>query len=87
MNSTLRAEAAAALRPDGASLLIAGEIDCELVPQGTLPLTSARSVDLVITELAVLLREHAPGISVDDIRAATAATLIVADDLTEMRFA
>jgi acetate CoA/acetoacetate CoA-transferase beta subunit len=67
----------------------------KIVPKCTLPLTSARRVDLVITELAVieptedglLLREHAPGVSVDDIRAATAATLIVADDLAEMRFA
>jgi acetate CoA/acetoacetate CoA-transferase beta subunit len=65
------------------------------VPKCTLPLTSARRVDLVITELAVIeptdaglvVREHAPGVSVDDIRAATAATLIVADDLSEMRFA
>ena len=67
----------------------------KIVPECTLPLTSTRRVDLIITELAVIeptgaglvLREHAPGVTVDDIRAATAAALIVADDLAEMQLA
>lgn len=57
----------------------------KIVPRCTLPLTALRRVDLVITDLAVieptdgglLLRERAPGIDVDQIRAATEATLIV----------
>jgi acetate CoA/acetoacetate CoA-transferase beta subunit len=58
----------------------------------TLPLTSSRPVDLVVTELAVIafengaavLRETAPGVSVQQVLAATGATLAVADDVTEM---
>ena len=49
----------------------------------SLPLTSARTVDLVVTEMAVIgfaggratLLETAPGVSVDAVRAATEATL------------
>ena len=51
----------------------------------TLPLTSARSVDLVVTELAVIafkdgrptLVETAPGVSVEQVLAATEAELVV----------
>jgi len=58
----------------------------------SLPLTSSRPVDLVVTELAVIafengaavLRETAPGVSVQQVLAATGATLVVADDVTEM---
>lgn len=64
----------------------------KIVPDCSLPLTSARRVDLVITDLAVIeptdaglvLRERAPGVSVDEILAATAARLIVPDDPAEM---
>ena len=64
----------------------------KIVPDCTLPLTALRRVDLVVTEMAVIeptedglvLRETAPGVSVDDVRAATEAELIVADDLAEM---
>lgn len=60
-----------------------------------LPLTSMRRVDLVVTDLAVIrpmddglhLIERAPGVTVADILAATAATLIVPDDVPEMTLA
>ncbi|WEF24784.1 3-oxoacid CoA-transferase subunit B [Paracoccus sp. S3-43] len=65
----------------------------KIVPRCTLPLTAQRRVDLVITELAVIqptetglvLRETAPGITVDQVLAATEASLVLADDLTEMQ--
>ncbi len=61
----------------------------------TLPLTSVRRVDLVVTDLAVLaptargleLRERAPGVSVGAIVAASAARLILPADIPEMRLA
>lgn len=67
----------------------------KIVPHCTLPLTAARRVDLIITELAVIqpsvvglmLRERAPGVSVEEIRAATGATLVVAGDIAEMQLA
>jgi acetate CoA/acetoacetate CoA-transferase beta subunit len=64
----------------------------KIVPRCTLPLTALRRVDLVVTDLAVIeptvmgliLRERAPGVSVEDIRAATEAALVVPDDVPEM---
>jgi acetate CoA/acetoacetate CoA-transferase beta subunit len=64
----------------------------KIVPVCTLPLTSTRRVDLVVTDLAVIepaaggliLRERAPGVSVADIRAATEAELVIPDDVPEM---
>jgi 3-oxoacid CoA-transferase subunit B len=64
----------------------------KLVERCSLPLTGRAVVHRVITELAVLdvepsgfvLREVAPGVTVDDVRRATAAPLAVADDLTVM---
>lgn len=64
----------------------------KIVPRCTLPLTAARRVDLVVTELAVLkpteaglvLTETAPGISVADVQAQTEASLIVPDDVQQM---
>lgn len=64
----------------------------KIVPCCTLPLTALRRVDLVVTDLAVIeptdagliLRERAPGISVDDILAATEAALVIPDDVPEM---
>ena len=58
-----------------------------------LPLTSIRPVDLVVTELAVIaflngqatLVETGPGVSIEDVIAATEATLIVPDDVPQMR--
>lgn len=57
----------------------------KIVPHCELPLTATRPVSLIITELAVIeptpdglvLRETAPGVSVEQVRAATAAPLIV----------
>ena len=64
----------------------------KIVPKLTLPPTSVRAVSLVVTDLAVLhptpnglvLQERAPGVSINDIVAATAAPLIVADEVPEM---
>lgn len=64
----------------------------KLLPRCTLPLTAVNSVDLVVTELAVfafvdgrmVLREHAPGVSLEQIRQNTAAAYVVADDLRPM---
>jgi acetate CoA/acetoacetate CoA-transferase beta subunit len=57
----------------------------KIVPRCTLPLTSLRRIDLIVTELAVIeptekglvLRETTPGVSVETVQAATAARLIV----------
>lgn len=64
----------------------------KIVRKCTLPVTSVRPVDLVVTELAViaftaghaLLRETAPGISAQEVITATEAELEVANDLQEM---
>ncbi len=69
--------------------------ESKLVRQCSYPLTAARCVTTVITDLAVidvdaegfLLRELAPGVSADEVRAATAAPLRVAPDVREMEFA
>ncbi|MBB4267079.1 3-oxoacid CoA-transferase subunit B [Roseospira visakhapatnamensis] len=61
----------------------------------TLPLTSVRRIDLIVTEMAVIeptddglvLREVAPGVSVEAVVAATEAHLIVADDVPVMSLA
>jgi 3-oxoacid CoA-transferase subunit B len=58
----------------------------------TLPLTGKRCVDRVITELAVMdvtpeglvLVERAPGVTVEEIRKATEADLVVRGDVPEM---
>ena len=64
----------------------------KIVPECTLPLTSIRPVSLIVTDLAVieptpeglLLREHAPGVTVAEILAATTAELIVPQSVPEM---
>jgi acetate CoA/acetoacetate CoA-transferase beta subunit len=58
----------------------------------TLPLTSTRQVDLVVTELAVIgfpdgratLLETAPGISTAQVAAATEAELVIPESVSEM---
>jgi acetate CoA/acetoacetate CoA-transferase beta subunit len=65
----------------------------KIVPECTLPLTAARRITLIVTELAVIgpsedglvLRERGPGATVDDILAQTSARLIIPDDLPEMK--
>lgn len=68
--------------------------ESKLLPSCTLPLTGTRCVKKIVTELAVLdvlpeggfkLLERAPGISVEDIKKATAGKLIVEGDIPEMR--
>ena len=57
-----------------------------------MPLTSVRRVGLVVTELAVLeptekglvLREVAPGVTKEEVIAATEATLIIPDRVPTM---
>jgi acetate CoA/acetoacetate CoA-transferase beta subunit len=64
----------------------------KIVKACTLPLTSVRRVTLVVTELAVIepsenglvLKERAPGISIEKIVAATEAALIVPEQVPEM---
>ena len=64
----------------------------KIVRQCSLPITSIRPVDLVVTELAVIafvggrptLLETAPGVSVDDVLTKTEATLIVPDHVPNM---
>lgn len=66
----------------------------KLVENCTLPLTGKKCVHLVVTDMAVfdideqgfVLKEWAPGFSVDDIKKATAAPVRVAQDAHEMRF-
>lgn len=66
----------------------------KILPACSLPLTGKQVVDLIITELAVfeitkekglVLIEHAAGVSVDDIKAKTAADFTVSPDLCEMQ--
>jgi len=65
----------------------------KIVNKCTLPLTSARSVDLVVTEMAVIefangratLAETAPGVSVAQVLEATEAPLIRSEKVAEMR--
>lgn len=69
--------------------------ESKIVPELTLPATSARRVSLVVTDMAVLrpddpglvLQERAPGVSVEQVVAATAAPLVVPDAVPEMRLA
>jgi acetate CoA/acetoacetate CoA-transferase beta subunit len=64
----------------------------KIVNKCTLPLTSVRPVDLVVSELAVIgfpggratLLERAPGVSVEQIMAGTEAKLELPNDIPEM---
>jgi acetate CoA/acetoacetate CoA-transferase beta subunit len=65
----------------------------KIVNKCALPLTSARPVDLVVSELAVIgfpegraaLLERAPGVTVEQVIAATEAELALPDQIPEMR--
>lgn len=69
-----------------------GKTGPKIVDACTLPLTSTRCVDLVVTELAVLrptpdgmrLQELAPGVGVAQVQAATGTRLIVSEPVPEM---
>ncbi len=64
----------------------------KIVRECTLPLTAQRRIDLVVTDLAVIeptdeglvLRERAPGVTIDDVMAATEARLLVRGAVPEM---
>lgn len=67
----------------------------KLKDECTLPLTGARCVSMIVTELAVFtidrvkgemtLIELAPGVTLDEVKAKTDAKFIVADDLQQMK--
>jgi acetate CoA/acetoacetate CoA-transferase beta subunit len=65
----------------------------KIVQKCSLPLTSLRPVDLVVTELAVIgftggritLLETAPGISVAEVIAVTGADLLIPDTVPQMK--
>jgi len=65
----------------------------KIVKKCTLPLTSVRSVDLLVTEMAVIafpdgratLLETAPGVSVGQVVEATEAELATSENISEMR--
>ena len=73
---------------------VAKDGSSKILPKCTLPLTGIGVVDLIVTELGVIevtdaglvLKELAPGVSVDQIVAATAAKLTVPDCVSEMSF-
>jgi len=64
----------------------------KIVTECTLPLTSIRPVDLVVSEMAVIgfpdgratLFETAPGVTVAQVKAATEADLAIPDEIHEM---
>lgn len=64
----------------------------KIVPRCSMPITAKRMVDLIVTDMAVIkptdegliLREVAPGVTVDEVLAKTGACLIVPDDVREM---
>ena len=66
--------------------------ESKLLPKCTLPLTGIKCIKRIVTELAVLdvtpqgfkLLERAPGVSVEEIKKATAGKLIVEGDIPEM---
>lgn len=65
----------------------------KIVPKCGLPLTSARPVDLVVTDMAVIgfpggritLLETAPGVSVAEVMAVTTAELSIPNQVPEMK--
>ncbi|WP_137819761.1 CoA transferase subunit B [Pseudomonas sp. 2FG] len=68
--------------------------ESKLLSHCSLPLTGCRCIRKVLTDLAYLeiengafiLRERAPGVSIEEIVAKTAGRLIVPDDVVEMSF-
>jgi 3-oxoacid CoA-transferase subunit B len=72
---------------------VAKDGSSKVLPKCTLPLTGVGVVKKVVSELAVIevtpqgmvLRERAPGISVEEIKKATAAKLTIPADVPEMK--
>jgi len=64
----------------------------KIIPKCEWPLTSTRPVDMIVTEMAVIintpeglvLTETGPGVTVEDVVAATGTTLIIANDVKKM---
>ncbi len=65
----------------------------KIIKKCTLPLTSVRRVNLVVTELAVMeptdaglvLREVAPGVTMEQVKAATEASLVIPENVPVMK--
>ena len=65
----------------------------KIVAKCSLPLTSGRPVDVVVTDMAVIgfpdrkatLLERAPGISIGEVMALTEADLVIPNDVPEMK--
>lgn len=68
--------------------------ESKLLSACTLPLTGVKCVKKVVTDLGVFditpdgfrCLEHAPGVTIDEIKAKTAGRLVIADDVKEMTF-
>ena len=66
----------------------------KIVKRCSLPLTALRRVDLIVTDLAVIeptdeglvLRETAPGVSVQEVKQASLAHLIIPENVSIMQF-
>lgn len=83
----------------GAKKVIIGMEHCaksgssKILKKCTLPLTASKKVAMVVTELAVfnfiegrlVLKEHAPHVDLETIKAKTEADFIIADDFKEMQ--
>lgn len=66
--------------------------ESKLLPKCTLPITGVHCVRMVVSDLGVfkitpegfLCVEHAPGVTIDEIKAKTLGRLVIADDVKEM---